>query len=62
MTIKAYPVFGRLLHDGELYDPIAAPGITITLDEEAAADLPAGILGEGVEAKPRPPKEKPAAT
>lgn len=49
MTTKTYPVRGRLLHDGALYDPEETPGVTIDLDEAVADGLPDGVLGEGVE-------------
>ncbi len=62
MTIKSYPVLARLDHDGALYDPIATPGITVDMDEDEAADLPKGVLGEGVESKAKKASDKPPAS
>lgn len=61
MAKATYPVLMRLIHDGEVYDPITKPGITVEMDEDAAAELPDGVLGEGVEPKKKP-ADKPAAT
>ncbi|MER2605787.1 MAG: hypothetical protein ABTQ29_08165 [Siculibacillus sp.] len=57
---KSYPVLSRLIHDGKIYDPLSKPGVTIDLDEAVAADLPDGILGEGVEVDAKG-KKPPAA-
>lgn len=49
MAEKSYPIQGRLLHDGKLYDPEdAATPKTIVLDEEDAEPLvESGVLGAG---------------
>ncbi len=61
MAKKTYPVLQRLIHDGEVYDPIAKKGVTVDMDEDAAAELPEGTLGEGVEIKGKKSPEPPTA-
>lgn len=46
MAKQSYPVLGRLLRNGKLYDPGAKPGVTIDLDDDEVEEIPAHILGE----------------
>lgn len=55
MAIKTYPVLERLLHDGVLLDPAVKPGVTVDLEEDDAADLPEGVLGEPSKKAKEPP-------